>query len=310
MITIRSRRGLFLVILLLLTACRQVESNSPITPTPFQETLPRHRISSTEPIAISLAHLAANPEFFEGSTLQLAGEYQKLPILSCKRDPHPGPASWGIVGDGLLANASGQDAQLRSLLAKNQWIVAEGRWLHYVGPVGCGKSAPVQEVWYLSVNRILEPHPLARAGKEFLPENGAPTPISEMPDNADVPGSATDDGLLNSSGGEATASPSFLATNTPEQSISPTTNPVEATITPSFNPNESPSPSVTADFNTPDVSETPTLTTTVTVTPGPTPTPSLTPEGLSFNNRGPIDFEDLKNRNAGFWCPRKVDVAH
>jgi len=176
-----SRYSLLLIFLLTVVGCQQNGTESPSTPTPFAVAPPTSRASAADPIAISLAHLAANPELFEGTTLQLTGQYEQLPQLVCHRDPHPSPATWGIIGEGLLANATGHDAQLQSLLAEGQQLTAEGRWLRYNGPVGCGKSASAQEVWYLSVSRIVDPHPLARATS--MPLEIAAGPIGIVDDS-------------------------------------------------------------------------------------------------------------------------------
>ena len=293
---IRPRQGLFLVILFLLISCRQVEPTNLITPTPFEVTSSLPRVPVVEPIPISLTHLSANPEFFEGSTLQLAGEYQRLPILACNRDPHPGPASWAIIGEGLLANASGLDSQLRSLLTKNQPITVEGRWLRFIGPVGCGKSAPVQEVWYLSVTHVIEPYPLARATKDSMAQSAEPTTIAALPETTFVPPQGTEENPGDTTGEQATATPFFTAT------VEPIPSPTLATTIP-----PSPIPPIDASItpdgtgtSTPTAVASATATGTVappedeTGTPDPSPTLSPSPEGKIFNDKGSIDYEDLK----------------
>ncbi len=311
-----------LVILFLLSACRQVETTDPFTPTPFSETSFIPHIAVTEPIAISLAHLASNPEFFEGSTLQLAGNYQKLPILSCNRDPHPGPASWGIIGEGLLANASGHDAQLRALLVENQPIVVEGRWLRFSGPVGCGKSASVQEVWYLSVDRIIEPHPLAKAAKETFADNDETTTIGALPEITTVPVLDTAETTTNPIEDLATATLPFAATSTPEGLGSSATSTGETAAVPTIDATVQPIPSPTLDQAvTPDVAGTTTPTSIAgataetstpgaeTNTPGPSPTFTPSPEGQSFTHRGSIDYEDLKIETLSSGIPDRWSLA-
>lgn len=39
-------------------------------------------------------------------------------------------------------------------------MTVTGIWNAYQGPVGCGKGPPTGTVWYLAVERILEPNPL------------------------------------------------------------------------------------------------------------------------------------------------------
>ena len=266
------------------------------------------RVPASEPIPISLSNLAANPEFFEGSTLQLSGEFQRLPILACNRDPHPSPATWGIVGEGLLANAAGYDTQLRSLLAKNQPITVEGRWLHYNGPIGCGKSAPVQEIWYLSVNRIIEPHPLARIANEQAGQGIESTTIAEIPE---TPIELTQVLLENPTEppeGVATESFQIVTTTIPNETPADVSSTLQPALTATLPITISPTPNPT-NANTPNpaltATSTPTTnnitTATIASTPGnstntPQPTGSSTPQGQgqNFNDKGSIDYEDLR----------------
>ncbi|UCC51496.1 MAG: hypothetical protein JSV68_20680 [Anaerolineaceae bacterium] len=289
----RSRYSLILILLLTIVSCQQSGIDSPQTPTPFAVVAATPRASSADPIAISLTHLAANPELFEGTTLQLTGQYQHLPQLVCRRDPHPSPATWGIVGDGLLANATGHDAQLRTLLPQGQQLTAEGRWLRYKGPVGCGKSASAQEVWYLSVNRIVDPHPLARITTAPLEIASGPTGI---PDASVTP--------MPSSTGEI---PGILQTATIESVPTVTIAPLAATETSVAPPAATPSPLPSPSPTPPQMTETAiatntavTITATSTVTGTPvegtasaTPQSSATPSDREINDKGLLDFEDL-----------------
>ena len=272
--------------LLLLIGCNQSKAPDRATPTPFATESARFRNPATEPITISLTHLATNPDFFEGSTLQLSGQYRRLPVLACDRDSHPGPATWGIVNEGLMASASGQDEQLRTLLRENQQITVEGHWIRYIGPIGCGKAAPVEELWYLSVNQIIEPHPLARATAEPVVQSGEPTVIASNPNPSVEPIADTP----TSPPLTQTIVPS-VATNTPANDIANATN----TATPVSSPTAEQTPSPTV------ISATGTITASVTMTTTPTTTPVATQEGQQITNRGPIDYEDLiiETLNAG-----------
>ena len=288
-----SRYSLALIIMLLLASCSLRDTSTPETPTPFTTVRAALRAPVGEPIAISLAHLEANPELFEGSNLQLSGEYKPLPRLICEQNAYPSPATWGIVGEGLLANATGHDQQLRQLLETGQKITVDGRWLRYSGPVGCGKSAPVQEVYYLSVNRIVDPHPLARATSE--PE-GMPTEgsiIAELPLTPTLSVTETLPSLVETATLEA-----VITAPSPTFSSSPTQSAATATATPSLVPSPmTMTPSGTGTAVTPTVTGTITTTPTITGTPidgSATPgrgTPP--PSDQDPNLKGDLKYEDL-----------------
>ncbi len=304
---IRHRQTLFLVIVLLLVSCRPNTTNDRVTPTPFSSTRNPLRPPLSESIPISLSNLAANPEFFEGATLQLSGEYKKLPVLSCREDPHLSPATWGVVGEGLLANATGHDTQITSLLADNQPITVEGRWLRYTGPVGCGKSASVQEVWYLNVSRIISPHPLVRDPQGEPIGTVVLTEIASVPEDETEP-LPTDTISIT---GTQTVVPTDPAANVTETPSVPSPTP-SLTQIPGLEPTQgattlTPTPIPPSILtSTPIITATGSITTTSTGTPGSTATPgseTATPQPTAssspsaaddFNNRGSINFEDLR----------------
>jgi hypothetical protein len=198
----------------------------------------------------------------------------------------------------LLANATGHDAQLQTLLAKGQQLTAEGRWLRYNGPVGCGKSASAQEVWYLSVSRIVDPHPLARATS--LPLEIAAGPAATVDDAMTPTIFSTDEtqSLLET----ATIDPAQTATSPP---IEPTaTNIATLAAIPSPVPSLSPTPlSLTETAVATNVSGTFTPTATVTPASGTasatpveasaTPLPSATATDQNPNDKGMLELEDL-----------------
>ena len=287
-----SRYCLLLILLLTVVGCQQNGAASPSTPTPFAVGVPTSRASAADPIAISLVHLAANPELFEGSTLQLTGQYQQLPQLICRRDRHPSPATWGIIGEGLLANATGHDAQLQTLLAEGQQLTAQGRWLRYNGPVGCGKSATAQEVWYLSASRIVDPHPLALATSLPLEVAAGPTAIAD--DSMTPALFSTDE--TSSVLETATADPAMTAVAPPLEATVTNTAPLAATPSSVPSPAQTPiSLTATAVATSPAATVTPTITGTLASgTASATPIEaSATRSDQDLNNKGLLDFEDL-----------------
>ncbi|MCA9952879.1 MAG: hypothetical protein KDE48_24685 [Anaerolineales bacterium] len=266
----KGRIGFFVVFLFLITACRGFGKQENATPTPFIVTAVNVQSINQEPITISLNDLAANPEFFKGTTLHLTGNYHKLPKLICNSDPHPSPVTWGLVGDGLMANAGGLDSQLRPLLAEGQLITAEGNWRQWNGPVGCGKSAPIKTIWYLAVNRIIDPHPLVRITAT------APTIAELPPQPATLPPVAVTqpvpDSIPTPSVTVIAQETAVTATSTPIQTEFTPTPTVDGTLT------EIPNGSSTATIQ---IDGTPSSTPDGTATPQQTGTPdgSGTPTG-------------------------------
>lgn len=276
----------------LLSACRSTGATSEPTPTAFPQETPSLRITTTAPIPISLDYLAANPDFYVGATLHLTGQFRRLPVLACEGESYPSPATWGLEADGSLANASGMDAQLRSLLDEEQLITVEGRWLKYEGPVGCETNLQDQTIWYLSGDRVLDPHPLVRSLVTPIGEAPLPTATAELPMatieqgeqttmTAPAPPATTATAVPSLTPVSAATSPIITATAniTPVPSATEVGNlatpTFSANLTQTVQPNGSPSP-------------TPGGSATVTVTPGA----SATPSG-ALVDKGNLDPEDL-----------------
>lgn len=147
---------------LLLAGCRGGEE---VTPTPFPS-IPGTigapgGVGALTPVPVTIADVLANPEFFEGATVQLTGQYYKRPLLVCGLDPHPSPAEWTMVdGENVLPGA-GFGGQMRQLWPDGLTFTAIGRITHFRGPVGCGKQALPTEMWYLDTVKLVEPDQLA-----------------------------------------------------------------------------------------------------------------------------------------------------
>jgi hypothetical protein len=300
---IKFRRLQFFTLALafLLSACGREVSNIEGTPTPFPVQIPAQRITTAAPIPISLENLAANPDFYIGATLQLSGQFHRLPLLACEGKTYPSPATWGLEDNGFLANASGMDTQLRSLLEEGQPITVEGRWLKHEGQVGCEDRIQEQTIWYLSTDRVLDPHPLMRQQANPIAEEVIPQEIAAGSDATTAPvveEVATETPIPTT---VVTAVPSstpaipdataIISETTPFTPI-PSITTTAGSMTPTLG--VSPTP-----LGTPDGSPSPTVnvaaTTTVTVTTGASATPSnttpvekgaLTPEDLTISNLG------------------------
>jgi hypothetical protein len=279
----------------LLFACSKLTTTSETTPTPFPLQIPVQRITTAAPIPISLDNLAANPDFYIGATLQISGQFHRLPRLVCEGNSYPSPAKWALEENGFLANASGIDAQMRSLVDEGQVIKVEGRWLKYEGPVGCEGHVKDETIWYLSTDRVLDPYPLVRTQ--------ANTAVGALLDEATmIPGIIAEP--VEQSVPSETPPPIPTETAvpylTPANAVTPTVISATSTITPTL--------TATVETMTPTipVSQTPVgtlnVTPTVTVngsgalatgTLSVTPGASSTPSNATIVNKGTLNAEDL-----------------
>lgn len=119
-----------------------------------------------EPELIGFAELNADPNAFRGRRIQVSGAY--MPVEPPKCVNYAGPTiRWSLVAEELQLNAMGFENLLRLLETSTDMTVV-GVWSAYQGPLGCGKSPPQGTVWYLAVERILEPNPLLGANGPLL----------------------------------------------------------------------------------------------------------------------------------------------
>lgn len=262
---------LFLAFLLSLGACQTKDEGPPTPATSFVAL-------SRQPVAVSHSELASNPSTYENDYLQLTGQYSRLPRLFCDADPQPSPASWGITNDSYMALAGGFDSQLRSLLPEGMIITVAGRWKRWQGPVGCGNRATDQTIWYLEVDEILSPSPLAKV--TLTPSGAAASPIAALPTAVQAGGTetvtATPAGNVPSATpppGKPTEPPTATP---PPPSVSPTATLTGSGIalTPQFT--ASPTPSIMASATATFVAGS-----SPTATPAGNPTTTATPTSAS-----------------------------
>lgn len=239
--------ALIIVLVALMIGCQQ---ESPGTETPVAPT-----IANLPPQADSTAliTLVRNPTYFEGSYLQLSGQYRSIPLVVCSEEGHFSPATWALTDGEIEILASGFDNVLRRLADPGLPLIVEGRWQQWEGPVGCGRRAPVTEIWYLEVNNIVSPNPLT-AGQAG--EGIASLPIEPTPD-ATVDSAAMTAAIPTPSIVVPTASPTRLATDTPL-------------------------PTSTATRTTQGIAPSTPTVTTGTSTATPTPSPTTQPRGVTF----------------------------
>lgn len=232
------RWPLLLVVILLPAACRSQEATSR-----FRSNVPGATFAppGVRPTTLTVAELAEEPPAYGGELVQVSGSYQRVPVLICDEGTRPSPVTWLLEGGGAQIGATGYDKLLRSLLPDGFEITVNGRWVHWQGPVGCGKEARRQEIWYLVVEEIVSPMPLARV-------TATPGEVVALPTTADD--------------GEITSIPTGTATSESTPTLTPTIPP------PTGTPVQVPTPTISAPTVPPP---TPTESVTVAGTPNPTP---------------------------------------
>lgn len=296
-------RWFVLLFVLLLPACRSADVSSR-----FSSNVPGATFAppGIRPTTLSVAELAENPAAHAGEMVQVSGIYQRLPVLVCDSGTRPSPATWLLLADESQIGAAGYDNLLGRLLPANFEITVAGRWLRWVGPVGCGKDAPREEVWYLAVEEIVSPMPLARitatpggvainptqSGQEETGATPIPTATLEIgqtgtpegPYPAGTPGrtpTVTPSPVATQSSGAPTAT--SIATSTPDLAASATLTPEGAELTPS--PTSGISPTTTITGTQPTVTATQTSAGTVT----PSPTATETGSQVNIIDRGNVN---------------------
>lgn len=174
----RWRILIFILLSLVTSGCRsqQVEG----TPTPFGTWVP---VGDSRPVSIELAKVVDSPDSYEGAYIQLSGQYARLPLLVCGSDAHPSPATWQLSSAERTIFASGREADLRRLIPDGLWMTVTGRMTYFEGAVGCGKRARTEQIWYLNVDKVVSPNPIARV---TLTPGGLPISNINTPDGSDT----------------------------------------------------------------------------------------------------------------------------
>lgn len=227
--------------------------------------------TALEPEVIGFAELNADPAAFLGRRLQVSGDYTPLAAPECL--DYTGPSiRWSLVSEELQLNATGFEPLL-ILLEPGTPMIVTGFWQAYRGPVGCGKEPDDGTVWYLAVDRILEPNPLTGAPGPLLtvvPGEALPTLAPEATVNPLTPTLEVTPTITESLTVTATVGATLPAGLTPEPAITaPLVTPLATVGTPAATP------------GTPD----PALTPAATPPPGSSPTPS--PTGGTAGNATP-----------------------
>lgn len=253
----------------------------PLYPTLPTFTLPAGTVDY-EATEIGFADLNADPAAYQGRRIQVTGVYTPVEAPECL--DYVGPSiRWSLVAEELQLNATGFENVLR-LVDEGIDMTVTGIWQAYRGPVGCGKEPADGTVWYLAVDRILEPNPLTgEPGVALTVIPGSPLPTLSPLETVETP-TITETATIEDSG-------VVTATVAPEATLpvagTPTTDATPLPVTPLVTPG-----TPTATTGTPDQQGTPNATTTVG-TPTPTATggaqgtttpglPTNTPSGTGY----------------------------
>lgn len=151
-----------------------------------------NRILATEalpvgqPLAVGIEQLIQAPEAYEGTFVRVTAEYRRAPVVVCDGLTRHPPASWRLAQGEQTVAAGGFEALVSELLPSGLTVTVNGVWRFWRGPVGCGKSAPLQSIWYLAVTDIVQPNPVARV--TLTPPGGGPAePTDAFDDMTETP---------------------------------------------------------------------------------------------------------------------------
>lgn len=219
---------------------------------------------------VGFTELNADPAAFQNRRLQVSGTYTPIEPPDCL--DHNGPLiRWSLVAEELQLNAIGFEDILR-LVPEETILTVTGIWRAYRGPVGCGKEPEDGTVWYLEVDRIIEPNPLFGATSPALTVVAGTPAATPAPEEAATLATPTP---------EVTAEATTVLTATttlPGSAISPTATPTLPTtplVTPLTTVGATQTVAPTADGTAP-----------LSPTPGPSPTPTATGEAQGTTTPG------------------------
>ena len=224
---------------------------------------PVGEVVAAEPALLTFTELNADPNAYRDKRVQVAGNFASVAATTCV--PYSGPPiRWSLVAEDLQLNAVGFENVLR-LLNEGTPMTVTGIWRLYSGPVGCGKAPDNGNVWFLEVDRIIEPNPLFGSGAISLTVVPG-SPLSTLPPlELEPPTPEATPSLPPTETLTATATLPATATLALQATVTITTNGTSTTTTTA-------TLAGTLLAGTATTTGTPTL----TVTPGPSPTPSAT----------------------------------
>ncbi|MCL4266001.1 MAG: hypothetical protein KJ069_22510 [Anaerolineae bacterium] len=116
-------------------------------------------VISGQPQLVTFPELSENAATYLNQRIRVTGYYLPLSPPDCAFLNGP-IFNWSLVSEGLQLNAQGFERAL-ALAGSGTVLTVEGIWRLYSGPYGCGKGPESADVWYLQVERIVQPNPLA-----------------------------------------------------------------------------------------------------------------------------------------------------
>lgn len=237
------------------------------------------------PEPVTLPALAANPFLYQNKFIRVSGLY--LPpetFTSCVRNVRGPAGRWFLSGEDWQLEVSGYE-RVAPRLQPGTPMTIDGIFTFYEGPLGCGKGAARDKLWYLKVIHIEDPNPLpliALDGGVVEFANGLPgvvmsgtltatSPVTEATEGSGTPSEPEPTGVtLTPTPAATTPTATIPAGTLPAGATTTGTPPTEtATPAPTATPTMTPTPSPTNS----GPAETPAVTPTPVVTPPVTPTP-------------------------------------
>lgn len=274
---------LFIALSLLIASCGRGASSGIFA----NRTVATPLIPSGPAQEISVEDLLEAPAANEGTLLRVTGQYRRAPLIVCDGYARHSPATWLLADESQVIGVRGFETLVHPLLPRGLTMTVEGVWHHWRGPVGCGKDAALEDIWYLHVVNIVSPSPVARVTLTPTADGLAQAPTATA--------QATDEGEP-----EPVGTPVPQPSATPPPTATPRTpTPGAPTRTPTTEPEEEPEATPTATSETEETAtaegtEAPTGTASPTATSaagGATASPTAT---RTVTDMGVVDYQDLR----------------
>jgi hypothetical protein len=284
-----------LIFILLLCGCRDASG------TLFgssNENISGNELSQSQDISLSVspADLLDDPDAYIGDHLQLTGDLSRQPLSKCNLKARDYPANWSLTAGEVEIPVASSSQELNQLATDVDDAVLAGRWLHWQGLVGCGRETSVKEQWYLDVDRLVSPNPIALVPVLSVSPHQDPQDSSLQPPllGTGVPtGTSTSSALLGDDvqqTGVASPTPQQENTSQTASAATATAEESEAPTTPTPEQNQVPvTPTATTGQPSPQPQLSPTPTASPTV-PTFTATVETTPEATATAETGQTIF--------------------
>lgn len=259
-------------------------------------------ISVGQPLSVNVDQLLQAPEAYQGRLVRLTGQFRRAPVIVCDGITRRAPATWRLAQTEQFVAAGGYETLIPVLLPPGMTVTVDGVWRFWRGPVGCGKEAPMQSIWYLAVTDVIAPSPIARV--TLTPFGAEPQPTA---DQTEPPSEPPPIGTPAPAPSSTVTAASTTAPATP-QATSTTQGSGVATMTSTPTPDENDDEAVDDDgTTTPQATATDdagapgTVTVTATAqdtTATATAAATATPGG-SVVDKGIVEYQDLRGELMG-----------